>query len=491
MAMILILSVWFLIVIIIINFSYKQKTKDLEERNKRLAAFGLLDEIMISSSIESLPVITQKIIDSIPYVLGFDIGLLALMDENTYTLKGMAVSNTPVGVMFKNSLATPFEKLQFPLNSDQNLAIRAIKENKPQRTTDFSKLLKPLLSEANLKTIQDKIGVKNFLIHPIKFGERAIGVIILSTPLNEKKFSAYNRESLEDLIDIVGIAISNAMVYQQLRNTSTLLAEANQKLKALDQIKNDFVSVASHELRTPMTAIRSYAWMALHRADVPLSKTVEKYVARILISTERLINLVNDMLNVSRIESGKIQINPEPVDLSLLIKDIIDEVYYSKSDEKKLQFIVLEKPIPKVLADSEKLRQVFLNLVGNSLKFTPDGGKITFSFFTDGKTVEISVSDTGVGISREDLSKLFHKFGRLDNSYTATATSGGTGLGLYISKNLVELMHGSIRARSEGANKGTIFTVSLPVATPEVLRNIESFRIKPRGEIKGLEPVGI
>ena len=129
--------------------------------------------------------------------------------------------------------------------------------------------------------------------------------------------------------------------------------------------------------------------------------------------------------------------------------------------------------------------------MGNSLKFTPTGGKIVFDFFTDGEVVETSVSDNGVGMSKEDLSKLFSKFGRLDNSYTAAATSGGTGLGLYISKNLVELMHGKIWADSEGLSKGAKFTVSLPVATAEILKNIESYKVKPKGEVKGLEPVAI
>ncbi|MBI2196799.1 HAMP domain-containing histidine kinase [Candidatus Daviesbacteria bacterium] len=290
---------------------------------------------------------------------------------------------------------------------------------------------------------------------------------------------------------LVVLTQENTEVNQQLRNTLSLLAKANDRLKELDRLKDDFVSIASHELRTPMTAIRSYAWMALHRSDVPLSKTLEKYIVRVLVSTERLINLVNDMLNVSRIEAGKIEINPEPIDPLLLIKDIVDEVYYSKSEEKKIEFEILEKQCPKIFADPEKLRQVFLNLVGNSLKFTPDGGKISFDFFCDGKTVEIAVLDTGIGISKDDLSKLFHKFGRLDNSYTATATSGGTGLGLYVSKSLIELMHGKIRAYSQGINKGSVFIVSVPVATPETLKNIDSFRIKPKGEAKGLEPVAI
>jgi len=240
-----------------------------------------------------------------------------------------------------------------------------------------------------------------------------------------------------------------------------------------------------------MTAIRSYAWMALHRSDVPISPNMKKYLARILISTERLINLVNDMLNVSRIESGSISIKPEPVDVLSLIRDIVDEVYYSKSEEKNIQFIISDKKAPNILADPEKLRQIFLNLVGNSLKFTSSGGKISFDFFSDGKTVEILVSDTGVGISKEDLSKLFHKFGRLDSSYIASAASGGTGLGLYISKNLTELMHGKIWARSEGLNKGATFIVALPIATPAALKDIDRYQVKPKGETKRLEPVAI
>lgn len=318
----------------------------------------------------------------------------------------------------------------------------------------------------------------------------SVGLLIIILIIN----FLYNQRT-KDLEErnkkLTALTIENTKVNQQLRNALNLLADANQKLKMLDQIKDDFVSIASHELRTPMTAIRSYAWMALHRSDVPLSNTLQKYIARILLSTERLINLVNDMLNVSRIESGKIEINPEPIDILSLIRDIVDEVYFSKSEEKNIQFVISDKKVPKAFADPEKLRQVFLNLVGNSLKFTPNGGKISFNFFSDGKTVEISVSDTGIGVPKEDASKLFHKFGRLDNSYTASATSGGTGLGLYISKNLVELMHGKIWVQSEGLNKGATFTVALPVATPDVLKNIDKYWVKPKGESKVLEPVAV
>lgn len=266
----------------------------------------------------------------------------------------------------------------------------------------------------------------------------------------------------ETEVDVANAKYS--ILYKNVDEITSQLQNANERLKELDHLKDDFVSIASHELRTPMTAIRSYAWMALHKSDIPLSDKLQRYLIRVLISTERLINLVNDMLNISRIESGKIEIKPEPIELLSLIKDIVDEVYYSKSTDKKFEFEILEKPIPKIFADPDKLRQVLLNLVSNSIKFTPMDGKITFDFFTDGKTVEVLVKDSGVGVSKDDLGRLFHKFSRLDSSYTAVSTSGGTGLGLYISKNLIELMHGKISAFSAGVGKGTTMTISLPVA---------------------------
>ncbi len=333
--------------------------------------------------------------------------------------------------------------------------------------------------------------IHSLLILPIQHVRELRGLLVLARCASADQITAEEIEFGEMLTRLIDLSFKLQDTESSLTKITQQVYEMNTRLHQLDKLKDDFVSIASHELRTPMTVIRSYAWMALHRSDVPLSATLEKYVTRILISTERLINLVNDMLNVSRIESGRIEINPESVNLLSLARDIVDEVYLSKSQEKTIQFIVAEKSIPKVLADSDKLRQVFLNLVGNSLKFTPNGGKIAFDFFTDGKVVETSIIDTGVGISKEDMSKLFNKFSRLDNSYTAAATSGGTGLGLYISKNLVELMHGKIWVRSEGVGKGTTFTVSLPVATPELLKDIEKYRVTSKGEAKGLEPVAI
>lgn len=291
----------------------------------------------------------------------------------------------------------------------------------------------------------------------------SVGFLIIILIINHL-YNKRTKELEEQNKKLTTLTEENARANEELKNALRLLGDANAKLQELDKVKDEFVSITSHELRTPMTAIRSYAWMALHRSDTPLSKTMEKYLVRVLISTERMINLVNDMLNISRIESGRVEINPEPVDMISLCRDIVDEVYYSKSTAKDIQITLLEESLPKVSADPEKLRQVLINVVGNAVKFSPHGGKVTIGFFADGKTVETYVKDQGPGISKADLGRLFQKFGRLDNTYTDAATVPGSGLGLFISKSLVELMRGKIWASSEGLGKGTTFTIAMPVA---------------------------
>lgn len=332
--------------------------------------------------------------------------------------------------------------------------------------------------------------IHSLLILPIQHIHELSGVLMLASSKSADKIDAEEIEFGKMITRLLDLSFRLQDTENSLTKITRQVYEMNAKLHQLDKLKDDFVSVASHELRTPMTAIRSYVWMALHRADITLSQKMERYLYRTLISTERLINLVNDMLNVSRIEAGKIEISPKSFDILALAKDVMEEVKL-KADEKRLKLSVLEHSLPPVFADPDKVHQVLLNLVGNALKFTYPGGSISLDFFTDGISLETSIKDNGSGIAKEDLGKLFHKFGRLDNSYTSISTSGGTGLGLYISKSLVELMHGKIWAESEGVDKGAKFSFSLPVATKQLVEEAEKYHLQPQGEAKTLEPVAL
>lgn len=440
--------------------------------------------------------VVYKVVNSILHELGFlnlgyRIVILFLIDEKAGGMRQIAVSQTPESARALSTSPIPFDKIIIPFSAKDNYCIRILTEGQPFVTESWKDLFSPPFSDEIAIATQTAAGIKTSMVYPVFAQNRPIGAIVFNMIKSYREVTEDEKDLLSGFTDLVGLAVQNSIIYSSLQKTGQELTVANKKLEELDQLKDDFVSIASHELRTPMTAIRSYAWMALNRSDIPLSEKLKKYISRTLISTERLINLVNDMLNISRIESGKVEVLPATFDIQKLSDDVISEVE-AKASEKNLNLNVIKSNIPQIFADPDKVHQVLLNLLGNAMKFTPTGGVIKISFFSDGQFVETTVSDSGVGISADDLPRLFTKFGRLDKSYEATATSGGTGLGLFICKNLIELMGGRIKAYSAGVNKGTNFTFLLPVASQANLEQAQKFTKKiSGGNSKYLEPVAI
>lgn len=479
-------------------FNNKKVLNSLEQgipqKKESLQALWRLIRLMLSNlEFEDVSEkVVNSILDELGYLkLGYRIIVLALINKTTGHLERIAISQTAEAKKALALTPVPFKDIRIPLSDTENLSIRALENRTIYRTRNWYDILRPVYTPEQATIIQQAVGIKASMVFPLMFGPEPTGILIFSMNKDYEQVTEEENDLLNGFVDLVGLTVQNSILYTSLRTTTSQLREANEKLKELDQLKDDFVSIASHELRTPMTAIRSYSWMALNKSDVPLSEKLKKYLARTLTSTERLINLVNDMLNISRIESGRIEIMPQSFDIGVLIGDVIAEVD-AKAKEKNLSIHILHTEVPKVFADPDKIHQILLNLIGNSLKFTPNGGEITISLFSDGKSVEVSIKDSGMGIALEDMSRLFKKFGRLDNSYVAAATSGGTGLGLYICKSLIELMKGKIWAKSDGAGKGATFIFSLPAATEDVIKQSEHFTLRPAsGEAKALEPVAI
>ena len=359
-----------------------------------------------------------------------------------------------------------------------------------QVTTEVADVLVPALPREWVKDFQNELGIKTSLVYPVTAREKVLGALIFSLNKDKSKIKPEEWTLLDSFVGAVGIALDNALLFRSLNITRNQLAQANERLKELDKLKDDFISVASHELRTPMTAIKSYLWVALHKKESELSEDMKRYLSRAYISVERLINLVNDMLNISRIESGRIALKLSEVNLNELVNEVTEEVGV-KAQEKGIHVIGLNKQIPKVLADRDKIHEVLLNLIGNSLKFTKADGTITVAFWEKYPYVYTSVRDTGVGITPENLSRLFAKFGRLENSYVAVAESGGTGLGLFISKSIVNLHKGQIAAQSEGLGKGSTFTFSLPIIGTDIAQKLKDEAPKETEQTKDLEKTSV
>ena len=229
----------------------------------------------------------------------------------------------------------------------------------------------------------------------------------------------------------------------------------------LSRAKSEFISMASHQLRTPLTVIKGYVAMILDGSYGKVDVKTKKVLSNVSISTERLVKIIEDLLNISRIELGKMDLERKPTDIKDMIDNICEEIKI-KAQEKNLE-LIWEKPearLPKLNIDELKIRQVVYNIVDNAIKYTKTG-KVEIKLSRKNSNLVINVSDTGRGFSKEDNAQLFELFSR-GEAGTNTFVEG-TGMGLYVAKKFVNLHQGKIWADSQGKNKGSVFHIELPI----------------------------
>jgi signal transduction histidine kinase len=232
----------------------------------------------------------------------------------------------------------------------------------------------------------------------------------------------------------------------------------------LDRLKSEFVATVSHELRTPMTSIKGYVDILLLGAAGALTPQQVEFLEIVRSNSERLAVLVNDLLDISRIESGRVSLSMQPLDLREVAVEAMTELRARTEVERKSMHIEIQHSpdLPRVLGDLEFVRQIFDNLMENAFHYTPPDGHIHIRFRQVGEQVQVDVQDDGIGVPIESQARVFDRFYRGDHPYVL-ATSG-TGLGLAIVKHLVEMHNGRIWLVSSGVpGEGSIFSFTLPV----------------------------
>lgn len=232
------------------------------------------------------------------------------------------------------------------------------------------------------------------------------------------------------------------------------------QLQGLDQAKDEFLALASHELRTPMTAIKGLVSMIMQGDYGPLPKKMDKPFTNISTSTDRQIHLINDLLNVSRLQTGKVEFTLTTFSIEQVMKEIIESLQ-PIARQKGIKLTVANAPTVAIHADSNWVKQVLNNLIGNALKFT-DKGKVSLSYNVESDRVLIIVKDTGMGVGKEDQKKLFRKFQQLSTDISGKPT--GSGLGLYISREIARKMGGDVWVEKSDSGQGSVFIFSIPKA---------------------------
>ena len=398
-----------------------------------------------------------------------------------------------VGVLIYNK-----KERYYKVNYNQGFKI--VKQEKFARDEDMSKLFieknQLIILEDIRKEFKDnktfkmlvKLGVK--ILVPLKVKNKIMGLIAIG---KKESGDMYNDEDFK-VLKVIGaqsaIALDNSLLYKETKTFSQKMAEkvkqatqelsinnkrlqkmadqmalANDKLRKLDNAKSEFISIASHQLRTPLTAIKGFVSLLLEGSYGKITQEVRVTLNKIYLSNERLIELVEDLLNISRIESGQIEYKFEKIKLENICQEIMDTfVIRAKEKHLKIELKLPKKPLPEILTDKKKIREVISNLVDNALKYTPKGW-VKVSLLQVEDKIQIRVSDTGVGISTDEIPHLFAKFSR--GKDISKINTGGTGLGLYVGKKMVESLHGKIWVESKGVKLGSTFIVELPIEAKE------------------------
>jgi PAS domain S-box-containing protein len=303
----------------------------------------------------------------------------------------------------------------------------------------------------------EAIGKNGDLILPLKGAELepilACASVTKPSPPLVKKFG-------EKVLSILVNPIRDEQ--GQIFGAVSLLRDVTEQT-AIEEMKTEFISVVSHELRTPLTPIKGYIDLILEGDAGKITEEQATYLNIVQANTDRLVALVNDLLDISRIEAGRIDLEIKPVDIEAVIREVVS-FHHKQIENQGLKVTVnLPAKLPWVKADCGRITQVLNNLITNAYKYTPAGGTISISAFPEVEFLEVVVSDTGVGISREDQKKLFTRFFRVDNP--ATREASGTGLGLAIVKSIIEKLGGEIWTESQ-LGRGSAFHFTLPLVTP-------------------------
>jgi signal transduction histidine kinase len=307
-------------------------------------------------------------------------------------------------------------------------------------------------AEYVLQGLSQAAEFRSILAVPMLHDGRPIGAITVAGPA-ARPFPDKQIALLKTFADQAVIAIENVRLFTETQDKTRLLEIANRH-------KSEFLANMSHELRTPLNAVIGFSEVLIEKMFGEINPKQEEYLQDILSSGKHLLSLINDILDLSKIEAGRMELEAQPFDLPAALDNALTLIRERAARNSIALDVHVDPRIGEILADERKIKQVLLNLLSNAVKFTPEGGKITMSAIMNGEAVAVSVADTGIGIAAEDQEAVFEEFRQVGTDYARKRE--GTGLGLALARRLVELHGGKLSLQSE-LGKGSTFTFTIPV----------------------------
>ncbi len=435
--------------------AYDAQAKDLR---------ALFEIVKTTTETLDFGTVGQQVVDSIPSNLkhlGFIGGILTIMNWETRMNKAFAVTNIPLISQAQRMLEKPFLEHEAQVDISESASSRSIRERRLIVTSDFSDLVsQSALPKVTANAMQSLVGMKAGAAVPIIVREKILGSLIFLLDKSIAEITDRDKELMNSFASQVGVGMENARLYVTEKERAAKLNEVNQELVRIDNIKSEFLSIASHQLRTPLSGIKGYLSMLKAGDFGPIPKQQDEVVDIVYENTNRLIQLVSDFLNVSRIEGGRLKVEILKVKLKDIVTNIVKELE-PIAEPKHIRLIVTPSSVwPLVKADPTKMTEVFSNLIDNAIKYTPQG-YVEISTEIKRPDLIIKIRDTGVGISPEEITQLFQKFSRGKNSNKINTS--GSGIGLYVVKNLLKVQNADVWVESAGEGRGSTFFVRVPL----------------------------
>ena len=428
-----------------------KRNLELAETNQVLSLLRTIDNLVLESHDELQVLcqsITKAIIEHSPYPL---VAILAIPPSRDY-LELMASSssydaNPNIGA-YKVKMD---DHDKWFVNPDRT----AIIDLSTLSDKDIAAILHD--SQEDVVELRHNIPVQTIVLVKLLARHRLVGLMAVGFTQHKQTLSDKDLMLLNRVSEVVGIALDNKLLSEENQQVLQQLQRSNQKLKALDTTKDEFISMASHQLRTPLTSVKGYLSMVLEGDAGEITDMQRKLLGQAFASSQRMVYLIADLLNVSRLQTGKFTIDPTASNLAEIVESEIKQLQdTAKSRELHLEY---DKPdgFPILMLDETKIRQVIMNFTDNAIYYTPAGGTIKVRLTETEKTIEFTVKDDGIGVPEAERHHLFTKFYRAGNA--KKARPDGTGLGLFMCKKVIVAQGGSIIFQTK-EGKGSTFGFS-------------------------------
>lgn len=434
-----------------LNEQLYRHSLELAEVNKTLSLLRKLYQISLLTLDPAQ--LSEKISDIVRVDLNMEVVGVLLYDAQKKILSPFVFSKSDRYQKASTELKTDLDKQKLDTPEQNPLLKKVILEKQWQTAGSMQDIYGEWIKVDKLKKLDEEAHLQNILLYPLLTQDSLIGVLLLGLNRPYDSVNDFEKDAIASLIDVVAVALDKALIYEQLE-------ALNKQLVALDKARAEFISIASHQLRTPPATIKWYLGAVLNGDFGELSTELHAAIERANVTNEAQISTIDDLLNASRIERGKLEFFFEKSSLEKVVSDLV--VQMQPLAQMKKMNIVYRPPsevYPDIMMDKEKVRQVVNNMIDNAIKYSKEGDILINLEKVNGDLV-VKVKDTGKGISADELKTIFDKYTRGHDSVTHAT---GLGLGMYVAKIIIEQHNGQIWAESDGVGKGSTFVFSLPI----------------------------